>query len=390
MMKYNFDKTIDRSNTSCVKYDLRQTIFGKEDVIPMWVADMDFETPDFIREAVAQRAAHPIYGYTFRNDDYFDSIISWMKSHHDWNIKKKEILFCPGVVPAVNIAVSVFTKPGDKIIVQQPIYAPIYRAVIDHGRTLINNQLFPEGDKYVFDFDLLEEQAKDARMLILCNPHNPIGRCWSHPELERIAQICLKNKVLVFSDEIHADLVLPGYKHQVFANLSPEVAKITITAHAPSKTFNLAGLATSSVIISNPKLRAAFSGWIDNMHLGMGNLFGSIASTAAYSGGEEWRLQLLEYLKGNINFTEEYIRKNIPDLGMFRPEATYMIWLDFRKFNLNDQTLKHKMIHEAGLGFNPGTEFGPGGEGFMRMNIACPRATLTEALERMEKLLMML
>jgi cystathionine beta-lyase len=386
-MKYNFDKIIDRTNTSSVKYDLRQAIFGKRDVIPMWVADMDFETPGFIRDAVTERAGHPVYGYTFRDLSYYQPIIAWMRSHHDWKIHKDHIVFCPGVVPSLNLMVLAFTKPGDKIIIQAPVYRPFYGAVSDHNRTLVYNQLVEKGTTYHIDFDLLEDQAKDAKMLILCNPHNPVGRCWSLAELEEIARICLKHGVLVLSDEIHADLVMPGYRHQVFANLSPEVAEITATAHAPSKTFNLAGLSTSSMIITNPQLRAAFSQMVEKMHLGMGNLFGSIASTAAYSEGEPWRLQLIGYLNDNINFAEEFISSNIPGLNMFRPEATYMIWLDFRKFRMDDETLKNKLIFSAGLGFNPGTEFGPGGTGFMRMNIACPRSTLTDALVRLQKML---
>ena len=385
-MTYNFDKIIDRTHTSCVKYDLRQTVFGKSDVIPMWVADMDFETPDFIREAIIQRANHPVYGYTFRDVDYYQPILEWMQSHHDWPIHREDIIFTPGVVPALNFAVMAFTKPGDKIIIQPPVYPPIGRAVVDHDRKLLNNQLIQKENSYEIDFDQLEELAEDAAMLILCNPHNPVGRCWTRQELERIAQICMKHHVLVFSDEIHADLVLPGFRHQVFANLSPEVSEITITAHAPSKTFNLAGLATSSVIITNPNLRAFLTQLIEKMHLGMGNLFGSIASTAAYLHGEPWRLQLLDYLYENIGFTESFIRDNIPALHMYRPEGTYMIWLNFRNFNLDDKTLKNKLIHEAGLGLNAGTDFGPGGEGFMRMNIACPRSILTEAMVRLEKM----
>ena len=386
-MKYDFDKLIDRTHTSCVKYDLRQTVFGKTDVIPMWVADMDFETPDFIRDAVIQRAGHQIYGYTFRDTDYYQPIIEWMQSHHDWIIQKDDIVFCPGVVPALNIAVLAFTKPGDKIIIQPPVYHPFQGAVRDHHRELVYNQLIQQEDEYLIDFDLLEEQAKDAAMLILCNPHNPVGRCWNKTELEKVARICIKHHVLVLSDEIHADLVMPGYRHEIFANLSPEVAKITITAHAPSKTFNLAGLATSSVIISNPELRSVFSKFIEKMHLGLGNLFGSVASAAAYLHGESWRLQLIDYLNNNIEYTEAFINNNIPGLKMFRPEATYMIWLDFRKFMLDDETLKNKMIHEAGLGLNPGTDFGPGGEGFMRMNIACPHSILKNALERLQRML---
>jgi cystathionine beta-lyase len=370
-----------------VKYDLRQTVFGKSNIIPMWVADMDFETPEFIRDAVIQRAEHPIYGYTFRDLTYYQPIIDWMWSHHDWSIQRDEIIFCPGVVPALNFSVLAFTKPGDKIIIQPPVYPPFFSAVRDHNRELVCNHLIQKENAYTIDFGLLEEQAKDAKLLILCNPHNPVGRCWNRSELEKIAQICLKHHVLVLSDEIHADLVLPGYRHQVFANLSAETDQITITAHAPSKTFNLAGLATSSVIISNPELRTAFSQLIEKMHLGMGNLFGSVASIAAYLHGEPWRLQLIDYLNENIRFAEIFIREYIPGLQMVRPEATYMIWLDFRKFIFDDETLKNKLIHEAGLGFNPGTEFGPGGEGFMRMNIACNRSTLKDALGRLHIML---
>ncbi len=386
-MKYNFDSLIDRTHTSSVKYDLRQAVFDKSDVIPMWVADMDFETPAFIRDAVIRRAKHPVYGYTFREKDYYQPVVAWMQSHHNWTIRREEIVFSPGVVPALSFAVMAFTKPGDKIIVQPPVYPPITRAVSDHGRIVVNNQLIREEITYLVDFALLEEQAKDAKMLILCNPHNPVGRCWSRGELERIAQICLENHVMVFSDEIHADLVIPGFRHQVFANLSPEASGITLTAHAPSKTFNLAGLSSSSVIITNPALRATFSQMIEKMHLGMGNLFGSVASTAAYEQGEPWRLQLIDYLYENISFTETFIRENITALHMFRPEGTYMIWLDFRAYGLDDKALRSKLIHEAGLGFNPGTEFGPGGEGFMRMNIACPRSTLMIALGQLGRML---
>ncbi len=384
-MKYNFDLPVDRDGTSCVKFDLRERIFGKSDVLPMWVADMDFETPDFIREAVMKRASHPIYGYTFREADYFEPIIAWMKSHHNWTLQRNEIIFCPGVVPALNFAVLTYTNPGDQIIVQPPVYFPFFGAVSDHERELVYNQLVEDGNTYRINFEQLEEQAKTAKMLILCNPHNPVGRCWTREELERIADICLKNKVLVLSDEIHADLVMTGYQHQVFAALSPEIADITITTHAPSKTFNLAGLATSSVIISNPELRKLFSQMMEKMHLWLGNLFGNIASKAAYSHGEPWRSELIEYVNDNISLVDDYLRENIPAIRMFRPEATYMIWLDFRQFGLDDESLKHKLIHEAGLGFNAGTDFGPGGSGFMRMNVACPRAVVVDALERLRK-----
>jgi len=383
-MKYNFDALIERTDTASVKYDLRESIFGSADVIPMWVADMDFETPDFIRQAVIERANHPIYGYTFRDLSYYDHIINWLYFQHQWHVEKESILFCPGVVPAINLAVMAFTKPNDKIIVQSPVYFPFFGAIENQNRILVNNQLIKSDTGYVIDYKLLEEQAKDAVMLILCNPHNPVGRAWTISELERMAAICLKNKLLVLSDEIHADLVLPGHKHAVFAKLSVEVAAMTITTHAPSKTFNLAGMATSSVIISNPDLRMVFQKIIDNLHIGMGNLFGIIASNAAYSLGNAWRLQLIEYLNDNVNYIEIFLLKHIPEIRFFRPEATYMVWLDFNSFGMNDKQLKHKLIFEAGLGLNAGIDFGAGGEGCMRMNIACTRATLVLAMNKLE------
>jgi cystathionine beta-lyase len=381
-MKYNFDTTVERIETSCVKYDLRETIFGKSDVIPMWVADMDFETPDFIREAVIERALHPIYGYTFRDSSYYNHIVNWLDNNHQWKIEKESVVFCPGVVPALNFAVLAFTKPKDKIIVQPPVYFPFFGAVKSHDRELVYNQLLKTDNGYIIDYELLNEQAKDAVMLILCNPHNPVGRAWKIDELEKIAEICLKNNVMVLSDEIHADLVLPGFKHEVFANISPEVASITITTHAPSKTFNLAGLATSSVIITNPDLRKIFKDYVENLHIGMGNIFGMVASNAAYEKGNEWRLQLVDYINDNVDYVDRFITEQLPLVRVFRPEATYMVWLDFSKYGLSDADLKKRMIFEAGLGLNAGTDFGPGGEGCLRMNVACQRKTLEIAMHQ--------
>lgn len=382
-MAYNFDQRIDRSGTSSVKYDLRSFLFGNADVLPMWVADMDFETPDFIRDAVIRRAQHPIYGYTLRPEEYYTSLIRWMKSHHNWDLQKDDILFCPGVVPALNLAVLAFTEPGDEVIIQPPVYHPFFGAVTDHQRTLIQNQLLESGQTYRINFEELERQATTAKMLILCNPHNPVGRCWSADELRQVADICTRHQVLVVSDEIHGDLVLPGNRHQVFACLSDEAAAISISMHAPSKTFNLAGMATSSVIISNPELRERFSGWVNRLHLWLGNLFGAEASIAAYTHGETWRQAMLTYIQGNIDYVEGYLEQHIPNIRMVKPEATYMIWLDFRAFGLEPDVLKQRVIEGSGLGLNPGTEFGAGGEGFMRMNLACPREVVVDAMERL-------
>jgi cysteine-S-conjugate beta-lyase len=384
-MKYDFGKILEREGTACVKYDLRQMFFEDPDVLPMWVADMDFETPDFIQEAIIERAKNPVYGYTFRDKDYYKNIIEWFDRRHQWKVESDWILFSPGVVPALNIAVLSCTNPGDKVIVQPPVYFPFFTAVKDHDRMLVYNQLIKGKNHFTINFDQLEELAKGAKMLILCNPHNPVGRAWTKNELERIAEICLKHNVLVLSDEIHNDLVLNGHKHQVFADISPEVADITITAHAPSKTFNIAGLATSSVIISNKELRLKFEKTLKALHVDMGNLFGFVASNAAFSKGDEWLKQLLDYVKANVDFTEDYLSKHLPKVKMYRPEATYMIWLDFTEYGLSDDELKNIMISEAGLGLSQGITFGPGGENCMRLNVACPKAVLTSALERMRK-----
>ncbi|MDO8896539.1 MAG: PatB family C-S lyase, partial [Bacteroidales bacterium] len=272
-----------------------------------------------------------------------------------------------------------------KIIVQPPVYFPFFTAVKDHNRTLIYNQLIKGEKHYSINFEQLEELATDAKMLILCNPHNPVGRAWTKDELERIAEICLKNNVLVLSDEIHNDLILKGHRHQVFADISPEVANITITAHAPSKTFNIAGMATSSVIISNKELRLKFEKTLKALHVDMGNLFGFVASTAAFSKGDEWLRQLLEYVQKNVDFTESYLLKHLPKIKMFRPEATYMIWLDFGAYGLSGNELNHRMIMEAELGLSQGITFGPGGESCMRLNVACSKEILIEALEKLRK-----
>ena len=384
-MKYNFDEIIDRTGTSCVKWDIREMFFKKQDVLPMWVADMDFKTPDFIVDAVKQRAEHPVYGYTIRPESYYTSLINWIDKKHRWKIDKDWVIFSPGIVPAVNMAVMAYTKPGDKIIVQPPVYFPFFGAVKDNGRQLVNNQLKLNNGRYDMDFEDLEKQIDNrTRMIIISNPHNPGGSAWTKEELTRLGEICIKHNLILISDEIHSDLAIPPNKHTVAANLSKEIAGVTVTMMAPSKTFNLAGMASSSVIISNEKLRNDFQIMLDRVHVGMGNLFGMVASEAAYTHGEEWLNQMLIYVKGNIDFMEEYISKNIPKVKMIRPEATYMVWLDFRELAMDNDTLKQFIIERAGLGLNDGPVFGPGGEGFQRINLACPRAYVEEAMNRLE------
>lgn len=382
-MKYNFDKIIQRADTNCVKYDLRKQVFDNSEVLPMWVADMDFETPDFVREAVIKRAEHPVYGYHFKDDAYFQSIIGWLKRRHHWEVKQEWMSFTPGVVCGFNMAVLAFTEPGDEIIIQSPVYPPFHSAVSSHGRKLVYNTLINGADGYSINYDQLAEQVKTARLLILCNPHNPVGRCWRQDELLLLAEMCLKNNVLVVSDEIHCDLVLPGYKHTPFAMLGHQYALNSITFHAASKTFNLAGLATSTAIIPNPELRKRFNDYVHSLEAELGNIFGKVATETALNQGDEWLNQLLDYIQDNINYVSDFLTAHLPQVRFHKPQATYMMWLDFNGFGFSEAELWKKMTQEAQLGLNRGKDFGIEGSGFFRINLACPRATVEEAMKRL-------
>lgn len=384
-MIYDFDKIIDRENTNCVKYDLRQAVFGNPDVLPMWVADMDFETPDFAREAVIQRALHPVYGYHFKDEPYFKAIQGWLLRRHQWEVPLDWMSFVPGVVCGFNMAVLAFTNEGDEVIIQSPVYPPFHHAVSEHGRRLVYNSLKIGVDGYEMDFDLLEQQAKTAKMLILSNPHNPVGRCWSREELVRLCDICLRNDVLVISDEIHCDLVLPGYKHTPYATLSAETAEHCIVFHAASKTFNLAGLATSTAIVPNEQLRVTYNKYVEALEAHLGNIFGKVATQASMEQGDEWLRQLLDYVQGNIDYVSGFLSKNLPLVRFFKPQATYMMWLDFNGYGLSEEELWRKMTQEAQLGFNRGSDFGQEGKGFFRINLACPRSIVEEAMNRLAK-----
>lgn len=383
-MQYDFDKIINRADTNCVKYDLRQQVFGNPDVLPMWVADMDFETPDFVRKAVIGRAEHPVYGYHFKDDAYFQSIMGWLKRRHHWDVKQEWLSFVPGVVCGFNMAVLAFTEPGDEIIIQPPVYPPFHHAVASHGRELVYNTLVDRGDGYGINFDQLAEQVKTAKMLILCNPHNPVGRCWRPDELLLLGEMCLMNKVMVISDEIHCDLVLPGYKHTPFATLGHQYALNSITFHAASKTFNLAGLATSTAIIPNPVIRKTYTDYVNDMEAHLGNIFGKVSTQAAMTYGDEWLEQLLGYVQGNIDYVSDFLTAHLPKVKFNKPQATYMMWLDFNGYGLTEEELWRKMTQEAQLGLNRGKDFGEEGRGFFRINLACPRSTVVEAMQRMK------
>ena len=386
-MNYSFDEIIDREGTACVKWDLRENVFGNPDVLPMWVADMDFKTPGFITDAVIERANHAVYGYSFRTDGYYTSIINWMQSHHDWTIERDWIVHTPGVVPLLYMATLAFTEPGDKILIQTPVYPPFFDAVQKNNRQLVFNPFILKGNRYEIDFKDLDLKLAECKMMIISNPHNPVSRVWTKDELLEIGRLCLKHKVLLISDEIHCDLVLSAYKHIPTASLSTEIANNTLTCIASSKTFNTAGLSTSNVVVSNPILRARLDKTIQSVHIDAGNLFGAVASEAAYTYGEEWHKQLIAYLEGNVELIRSFLSEKLPDIKLIEPEATYLLWLDFRALGLSQPELVKLLIHKAGLGLNDGTAFGTDGIGFMRINIGCPRSMLLVGLQRLENAL---
>lgn len=386
-MNYNFDKIISRGNTHSVKYDLRKLKFQNEDVIPMWVADMDFETPDFIREAIQKRAEHPIYGYSIKADSYFQSIINWLKKRHQWKVKQEEIAFSPGVVPGFTLAILAYSNPGDQVVVQPPVYFPFFSAVKDTGRKLLHNQLLEEDKHYRIDFKDLEEKLsqKKTRILLISSPHNPVGRVWSVDELNNMMDLCIQYNVIILSDEIHGDLVFKPHKHTPTAIVSEKAKEHCITFMAPSKTFNMAGLSTSFLIIQNEELKKKYDEVLNAYHLGMGNVFGNEGLEAAFKYGADWLDQLMEYLQGNVDFVADFLKKEIPQITMEKPEATYLLWLNCKSLNLTDEALNDFFINDAGLGLNQGSTFGLGGSGYMRMNIACPKSTVEKAMLQLKK-----
>jgi cysteine-S-conjugate beta-lyase len=382
---YNFDEIIDRKNTYTIKHDRAKAVFGTEDILPMWVADMDFKTPDFIIDKIRQRLDHEVLGYTFRGEGFYNAIINWLKDLHQWEVKREWVTFSPGVVPALTLLINALTKPGDKIVVQSPVYFPFFTSVLNTGRQLINNELILENGRYKMDLQDLERQI-DSRtsMLLLCNPHNPGGMVWTREELTELAEICLKNDILIVADEIHSDIIFNGHKHIPMASLSEEVSNITVSTYAPSKTFNLAGLSTSVVISSNKDLLKAYDNYIGDFHLHMGNVFGFVALEAAYTEGKQWLAEMIEYVEGNTALVREFAKKHHDKMTLIEPEATYLLWLDFSKLKLSDAELKNFMIREAKIGFNHGPTFGKGGEGFQRLNVACPRSVVEKALMQLE------
>lgn len=384
-MKYNFDKTIDRTTSNAVKYDLRKAYFGKADVIPLWVADMDFASPECIRNAVTERAKHEIYGYSLKPEGYNASIQKWLSKNHAWEIPKSSISFSPGVVPGLVLSIMAFTNPGDKIIVQTPVYFPFFISIEENEREMVINPLKETDGYYEMDFeDLKSKIDSKTKMILLSSPHNPVGRVWKKEELEELVDICVANDILIVSDEIHSDLVFAPHKHIPIATVSEKAKQQTLTFMAPSKTFNIAGLSSSFVIIENEKLLKKYNAILDSFHLFLGNIFGTIATEAAYNHGKEWLEQMLEYTEENIDFVSSFFKKNIPQLHFIKPEGTYLLWIDFKALGMTDAELKEFLVHKAGIGLNSGNIFGENGSGFMRMNVACPRALLEKALNQLK------
>jgi cystathionine beta-lyase len=383
-MKYDFDRVIDRRDTSSVKYDLRGKIFGRKDVLPMWVADMDFPVADFILEAMRERLEHPVLGYTFRSKRFSESVVMWMERRLGWKVDTSSVGFSPGIVPALNMCVLEFTDPGDRVVVQPPVYFPFFSAISNHGRELVHNQLVKRDNHYEMDLEHLEGLFKaGAKLFFLCNPHNPVGRVWSRDELQQVADLCVKHQVMVISDEIHSDLILGGNRHTPLASLGKEIADLTLTCMAPSKTFNLAGLYTSVMIATHPPLMARYEKILDAVHVGGDNILGQVALEAAYTHGDEWLDQLLDYLEKNFQAFCALLNASVPELLISPLEATYLAWLDFSFLELDDEGLRDFIIHRAGLGLNDGPMFGPGGSQHQRLNIATPRKILLEGAERL-------
>ncbi|TCP31279.1 cystathionine beta-lyase [Scopulibacillus darangshiensis] len=385
-MKYDFNIETERFNTASVKWDETENLFGDKDILPMWVADMDFRIPDEVVEALKNRAEHGIFGYTTRSESYLNAVVDWMKERHQWDVKKEWLCHSPGVVTGLSLIVDAFTKPGDKVVIQPPVYYPFTKVVLKHGRDLVFNPLKFEDNRYTMDFDDLERKLDpDVKLLILCSPHNPVGRVWTKEELTRLGEICLKHGGIVVSDEIHFDLVFKEHQHVPFATISEAFANNAIVCTAPSKTFNLASLQTSNIIIPNDGLRETYTAQLEKYSLGMPNAMGMVAAEAAYRYGEEWLDQCIDYVKENLDFMTDYISKNIPKIKVIQPEGTYLAWLDCRLLDLEEKKQEELMLKKAKVAFDEGYIFGQGGTGFTRINLACPRSILVEGLKRLEQ-----
>lgn len=383
----DFDTVIERKNTKCIKYDFAVKRGKPENVLPLWVADMDFKVSSYITDALEGMVSHGIFGYSESEESYFKALKGWMKRHHNWDIQEKWLVKTPGVVFALATAVRAFTKEGEGVLIQQPVYYPFAEIIVKNNRKLVDNTLvLTEKGSYAIDYEDFERKIveENVKLFILCNPHNPVGRVWTKEELIRLGDICLKHNVLVISDEIHSDFIFSG-EHRIFANLKREYADISMICTAPSKTFNIAGLQISNIFLPNEALARRFRKELDATGYSQLSLPALIACEAAYQHGDEWLNAVLAYIKKNAQYVQNYLEKYLPKVKMINQEGTYLVWLDFREYKFSDKELDKRIVEQAGLWLDSGAMFGKSGEGFQRINIACPRATLKEALERLRK-----
>ncbi len=385
-MKYDFDQIIDRKNTNSLKYDFARERGMREDALPLWVADMDFQTAPEILERLHHAVDHGIFGYTESKEPYFNAIKHWLETYHHWEVKRNWLIKTPGIVFALAMAVKAYTKEGESVLIQQPVYYPFSEVIEDNGRKLINNSLKNIQGHYEIDFEDFEEKivTHNVKLFLLCNPHNPAGRVWTKEELKRIGEICLRHGVIVVSDEIHADFTFSGYEHTVFASLSEEIADITVTCTSPTKTFNFAGLQISNIFISNQTLRRAFRKQVDAAGYSQVNTMGLVACQAAYEEGRPWLEALKVYLAENLNYVRDFLREKLPQVKLVEPEGTYLIWLDFRELNLSKEALEDLIVNKAKLWLDSGVIFGEDGIGYQRINIACPRKILEQAMNQLK------
>lgn len=384
---YNFDEIIDRRGTNAVKVERCKALFGTDDLLPLWVADMDFRTPDFILKAIQERLQHPILGYSMTPKEFYPLMKKWITDHHNWHVKREWIGFLPGIVPGLSFAVQSLTAPGDEVLVQSPVYYPFFNVIKNNHRAVVNNQLVETDGKYTMDLVDFEAKITDkTKLFILCNPHNPGGRVWTREELQKVAEICEKHNITVVSDEIHADMVLPGKTpHTPFADVSEWAEQHTVTFMAPTKVFNMPGLISSGYIIPNAELRHKFAEHLEASEMNSGNIFAYIGAVAAYEHGESWRVEMLEYVQKNIDYVADFLKNNIPQVVPMIPEASFLVWLDCKGLGMETDELHEFFAHKAGLGLNKGTIFGDGGEYHLRLNVACSRKVLEQGMEQLKK-----
>lgn len=386
MKHYDFDKPIERRGTDCFKWDALQAMYGREDLTPMWVADMDFRSPDFVMEAIRKRCDHEVLGYTMPSDGYWQAVTTWLEKHYGFQATKKDLHFIPGIVAGIAYALLCFTQPGDRVLVTTPVYPPFLNLPKDSGRTLVASPLKIVNGRFEIDFDDFERRTEGCKVFIMSNPHNPAGTVWGTETLARIVAICERHHLLVVSDEIHADLTLPPHRHVSYSTVCETARNHSLTFMAPSKTFNIAGLGSSVCYISNPDLRKRFFGWLDALGVAGGNVFAFTAAEAAFAHGEDWLRQMLDYLNVNVRTLGNYLKENMPKVKVVLPEASYLAWLDFSAYGLSHEQLRDKLVNEARVALNDGTTFG--GDAYrccFRMNLGCPTQTLLEVLERIKE-----